>query len=121
MIRVASPRCLPSSVLLNFDAITHHPQVQLLKTNLPSIFELPHPLAMCSRVGDVNNHSHQVISIEDTIVAPVAFDFLRFITGRADVIHDLQDGLGKPCSWHIPPVIELEGTAAPRIAAICCS
>jgi hypothetical protein len=74
--------------LLYLDAITHHPEFKLFEASFPAAFELSHPLAILGCVRHINNNLDQIIPIEHPAVAPVAFYFLRLITGSAKVIHN---------------------------------
>jgi hypothetical protein len=65
-------------------------------------------VSILGQVGYVEDGPHEIISIEDASVSPVALDFLRFVAGGAEVIHDLQDGLGEPFRRHRAAVIELD-------------
>jgi hypothetical protein len=70
-------------VLINLDAITHHPQLKLFETSFPATFELFHPAAVLYRVGYVYNDLDQIVSIKDSTIAPVTFNLLRLITKSA--------------------------------------
>jgi hypothetical protein len=83
-------------------------KLNLLETGFPAIFELSHPETILGRVRDVHENPHQVISVKNAAVTPVAFPIRRFMTGGPEVVHNLKDGLGKPFSRNGPPVIELE-------------
>jgi hypothetical protein len=50
--------------------------------------ELFHPLDISSGVGNVNHYLHEIVSINNSTVAPMSFHFLRFVTGGAEMIHD---------------------------------
>jgi len=95
-------------ILFNLDAITDHPEFKLFQASFPAFFEPFHPLTIFGRVRHVNDDSHEIVSVEDATMTPVAFDFLCLVTGRAEVVHDLQNGFGEPFRGHIPSIIELE-------------
>ena len=95
--------------LFHLDAMTHHPEFLLFQASLPAGLELFHPLAALGRVGRVHRDPPEVVRVEYPALPPVAFKLLGLVTGRSEVIHDLQDRFGKPFGGHIPPVIELEG------------
>jgi hypothetical protein len=44
-------------MLLNLDAIAHHPEVELFETFFPTNFELFHPLMGFSRIRHINHYS----------------------------------------------------------------
>jgi len=75
-------------VLLDLDTIAYHPQLKLFETRFPTLLELFHPLSILGSIRHINNDSHQIISIEHSTVSPVSFNFLRFVTGSPEVIHD---------------------------------
>ena len=79
--------------LLNLDAMTYHPKLYLFKPFSPPLLEPLHPSAILDRVWNVNNQAHQIITLKHPSVTPVALNFLSFVAGRAELIHDLQDCL----------------------------
>lgn len=48
---VFPPRCSRSAVLLNLDAVAHHPQVKLFEASHPAAFGLPHPSAIRTKLS----------------------------------------------------------------------
>ena len=63
---------------------------------------------MLRKVGHVDYDPHEIVSVDDASVSPVTLDFLRLVTGGAEVIDDVQHGLCEPFRGHSPAVIELE-------------
>ena len=95
--------------LFDLDAITYYPQFQLLQTHFPALFELSHPLAISGTVGNINDDPYKVVSVENPTVTPVAFHFLRLVTGCTEVIHNFEHRLSNPFSWDVSSIIEPEG------------
>src|SRR5215470_16404334 len=95
--------------LFDLDTIAHHPQLHLLQTHFPALFELSHPLAIPGAVGDIHDNPHQVVPVENATVTPVPFHSLGLITGRAEVIDDFEDCLSHPFAWDVSSIIEPEG------------
>src|SRR5262249_45961526 len=95
--------------LCDLDAIAHHPQLQLLQTYFQALFELSHPLAIPSAVGDIHDAPYQVVPIENPTVTPVLFHSLGLITGRSKVLDDFKHCLGDPFAWDVSSIIEPEG------------
>ena len=77
-----------SLALVYLDAVTHHPKIELFEPGFPASFELFHPLVISSGVGYINDELHEIVSINNATVAPMPFQFLRFVIGGAEVIHD---------------------------------
>ena len=50
----------------------------------------------------------QRVPIHHAALTPMAFDLLRFVADRAEVIYDLQHRLRQPLARHFTPVIELK-------------
>ncbi|PYS67433.1 MAG: hypothetical protein DMF69_23085 [Acidobacteria bacterium] len=48
--------------LINFNRVTHHPQVGLFKLCSSSIFVLFHPATIILRVGSVDDNLHQIVA-----------------------------------------------------------
>ena len=94
--------------LIDFDAVAHHPQIQLLKTSFPLALEFLHPLLVFGSIGHINNNLYQIIAINCPVVSPMSFNLLSLVTCRAEVFDDLKDGLGNPTGRNIPSIIELE-------------
>src|SRR5436309_11966257 len=67
------PSALAPVRLFDLDAVAHHPQLHLLQTQFPALFELSHPLAIPGAVGDIHDDSYQVVPIENPAVTPVPF------------------------------------------------
>ena len=88
--------------------MTHHPEFVLFQANLAAVLKLFHPLAAVRGICHVNNQPHEIIPIEDTALAPMAFEFLCFVAGGSEVVYDFQDRFCKSFGGHIPPVIELK-------------
>jgi hypothetical protein len=61
---------------IQFDAITYEPQLQLLKRQLASRLELPHPSAIGSRVRNIDYDLREIVAIQYTTVPPISFDAL---------------------------------------------
>src|SRR5215472_16075745 len=51
--------------LFDLDAIAHHPQLHLLQTYFPALFELSHLLAIPGTVGDIYDDPYQVVPVEN--------------------------------------------------------
>jgi hypothetical protein len=95
--------------LFDLNAIAHHPQLQLLQTHFPTLFELPHPLPIPSTLGNIHDDSYQVILVENPAVTSVPFHSLCLITGRTKVIDDFENRLSNPFAWDVSSIIEPEG------------
>ena len=103
------PSTLAPVRLFDLHAIAHHPQLHLLQTHFPALFELSHPLAIPNAVGDIHDDSYQVVPVENPTVTPVPFHSLGLVTGRAKVIDDFKHRLSDPFSWDVSSIIEPEG------------
>jgi hypothetical protein len=80
--------------LLQLDPVTDDPEIELFEAVLPPLLEALHPLPILGQVGHVNDDAHEIISIEDASVSPVALGLLRFVAGGAELVYDLQNGFG---------------------------
>ena len=47
-------------------------------------------------IRNIDNDFHQVVPLDDFTLAPMALDFLCFVTGGAKMIHDLQNRVRQP-------------------------
>jgi hypothetical protein len=95
--------------LFDLDTIAHHPQLKLLQTHFPAVFELFHPLAIPGTIRHIHDDPYEVVSVKNPTVTPVPFHFLRLVTGRTKVIDDFEHCLGDPFSWDVASIIEPEG------------
>src|SRR5215210_6074940 len=71
--------------LLNLYAIANHPKLYLFQLFPPPLLKSLHPPAILGRVWNINNEPHQIVSVKHSSVTPVAFNFLRLVTGRAEL------------------------------------
>src|SRR4029453_4239581 len=95
--------------LFDLDAIAHHPQLHLLQTHFPTLFELSHPSAIPGTGGDIHDDSHQVVPVENSTVTPVPFHSLGLVTGRSEMLDDFEHRLSNPFSRDVTSIIEPEG------------
>src|SRR4051794_32444996 len=98
---------MDSVSLLNLNAITDHPDFELLKSVLPTCFELLHPGAIFFQVREIDDDFRQVIPIYYAAVFPQAFNVLRLMAYGAELIADLKNSFCNPFAWHFASVIEL--------------
>jgi hypothetical protein len=96
-------------VLLQLNHIANHPQFELIQTFLPAALELPHPLAIPSRIRQIHNELHQSVSIGNATLPPLTLYFLGFVAGRTEMIHNFEQGFGKPFCRNVSSIIELKG------------
>lgn len=75
----------------------------MLQADFPVGFEVAHPVAVRGGIGDVYHKTDRGIAVKDTTLPPVALDVLRLVTGRAEVVYDLQDGFGEPFGRNLTP------------------
>ena len=92
--------------LLDFDGITYHPKLDLFQTVLPTSFELAHPLAILDQIGKIDDDPHKIVAVDNSAVSPVPFHSLRLVTGRPEVIDDLQHSLGKPLRRYLATIVK---------------
>jgi hypothetical protein len=61
------------------------------------------------KVGHIHDDSNEIVPIEDSAMAPVAFHLLGLVTGGSEMINDFQHGFSQPFRRNRPSVIKLEG------------
>ncbi len=87
----------------------HHSRIPQTASVFEAVFELFHPLSISSTIVHIHDDPHQVVSVENSTVAPVTFHFLRLVTGRTKVVDDFEHCLSYPFSWDVSSIIEPEG------------
>src|SRR6266545_1018808 len=88
--------------------MTHHPQINLLKSRPPPCLIFFHPTSIGENVRHVYDQSRQIIANNHTAVTPVSFDPLRLVTDSPEVIYGLQDSFSKQLAGHVTSIIELK-------------
>jgi hypothetical protein len=86
--------------------VADHPQFKLLETHFPAVLELPHPRPVVAGIGDVHDDANEVVAIGYGALAPMAFDLLRLVTGGAETVDDLKNGVRNPLWRNVAAVIE---------------
>jgi hypothetical protein len=62
----------------------------LLEARFPAAFEFLHPNAVCGSVAYIDDQLDEIVAIYDASLAPMPFDFLRFVTDSAETVDDLE-------------------------------
>ena len=86
----------------------HDPKLKLLQPLLPARLEGFDPFAVCRSVGEVDDHLHEVVAIEDSLLSPMTFDFLSFIAGSAEMLDYFKNSFSQPFWRNLGAVVELE-------------
>jgi hypothetical protein len=80
----------------------------LLKFAFPAALECLHPAAVFLGVGYIDDEPNQVVAIENGALSPMAFDFLSFVAGGAELLDDFEEGVSEPLGGDVAAVVELE-------------
>jgi hypothetical protein len=93
--------------LQDFDWVRSHPDIDLLKPRLQSLFEFDKEFAGLGRIRAVNEQRNEIVAVSLSLVLPRSLNCLGLDGDSTETLSQLQQRIGDQFAWDGLAVIEL--------------